>query len=81
MGFHTISSTFGLAVAMQLIGAAAATRWFPETVPAAMLQLLQLAVLADFGLYWGRWLLQKLIQWHHTRHILLVSMLHACVDT
>jgi hypothetical protein len=53
MGFHTISSTFGLAVAMQLIGASSAIRWFPETVPAALLQLLQLAVLADFGLYWG----------------------------
>ncbi len=53
MGFHTISSTFGLAVAMQLLGVSS-IRWFPETALSALLQLLQLAVLADFGLYWGK---------------------------
>lgn len=54
LGFPTIASTFGLAVAMQLAGGrATATSWLPETALQVLLQLLMLAVLADFGLYWG----------------------------
>ena len=53
MGFPTISSTFSLAVAMQLLGASAASRWWPDSLLGALLQLLQLTVLADLGLYWG----------------------------
>lgn len=52
LGFPTIASTFGLAVAMQLVGITA-TSWRPDTALQVLLQLLMLAVLADFGLYWG----------------------------
>jgi hypothetical protein len=52
LGIPTISSTLGLAVAQQLLGRTTSS-WLPDTASAALLQLLLLAVLADFGLYWG----------------------------
>lgn len=56
LGVPTISSTFGLAVSMQLLRMTA-NSWLPGSVLTALLQLLALALVADFGLYWGerRW--------------------------
>jgi hypothetical protein len=52
LGIPTISSTLGLAIAQQLLGRTTSS-WLPDTALRALLQLLLLAVLADFGLYWG----------------------------
>lgn len=52
LGFPTISSAFGLAVAMQLLGVTASS-WMPDSTLVALLQLVALTVVADFGLYWG----------------------------
>lgn len=53
LGIPTISSTLGLALAQQLLGRTPSS-WLPDTASEALLQLLLLAVLADFGLYWGK---------------------------
>jgi hypothetical protein len=52
LGGPTIVSSLGLAVAMQALGITAST-WLPASLAQAALQLLQLAILNDFGLYWG----------------------------
>jgi hypothetical protein len=62
LGGPTIASTFGLAVAMQALGVTA-KMWLPVSLGQAALQLLQLAVINDFGLYWGEWLSRYLLCW------------------
>lgn len=52
LGFPTMASTFGLAVSMWLLGITSSS-WLPDTALEAVRQLLLLAVVADFGLYWG----------------------------
>lgn len=52
LGFPTMASTFGLAVSMWLLGITSSS-WLPDTSLEALRQLVLLATVADFGLYWG----------------------------
>jgi sterol desaturase/sphingolipid hydroxylase (fatty acid hydroxylase superfamily) len=53
-GDHAVVNTFSLFTLMKLAGAAApAAAWWPASPLAAAAQLLAMALIADFGLYWG----------------------------
>lgn len=62
---HVLGATgclggMALALAAQLAGLQATT-WWPPTLLSALVQLLALALIGDFGLYWGK--LPRSISW------------------
>ena len=52
-----------------------APAWFPDSVPTALLQLLAMAVLEDFGLYWGH-----RVQ-HEVPSLWRIHRMHHSIDT
>ncbi|GBF93801.1 hypothetical protein Rsub_06133 [Raphidocelis subcapitata] len=74
-GPHAVANGASLTLLMRLAGAPAPAAWWPGDVLSAAWQLLAMAVVADFGLYWGH-----RVQ-HESKLLWQVHKVHHRIDT